>query len=187
MAKAQRAIATENAVTVTISEKQRKGRAVNAVAELFMRKLLVPKVYLNPIAFRIDNIDVVAVDRAGSGDIHAASILGPYLVSGAFGKALNALSEKAFNLVIRPSVENRDFHFQYVVVQPKFVDFLSKQNLFAEDGIGRVGIIEIIESPNALPEARIAVPAERFRVAPDKIKKFDNFQKKTAADMEIRG
>jgi hypothetical protein len=182
MAKAQRAISTTSSEAITISDKQRKGRAVNAVADLLQRRLLVPKVYLEPKSFVA--ADVLAVDRAGSGDVHGVHI---QLALALRGLLTSKLCEERLRQVSLPYIMDSDFHFKYIAVEPAFVDFLSKQNLFAKDGIGRIGIIEIIESPNALPEARIAVPAERFRVAPDKIAKFDNFQKKTPADMEIRG
>lgn len=175
MAKAQHAISTTSSEPSTLSDKQRKGRAVNAVADLLQRRLLVPKIYLEPKGSAF--ADVLAIDRAGSGDIHAVSV--DLLPIGAIHKA-------ALKQVLLPYIRNSDFHFKYVAVRRESVDFLSKENLFAEDGIGRIGIIEIIESPSTLTEARIAVPAERFRVPSDKVKKFDNFQKKTPADIEIR-
>ncbi len=182
MAKEQRAVSTTSSEVITISDKQRKGRAVNAVADLLQRRLIVPKIYLEPMGFAL--MDVLAVDRAGSGDIHGVHIeLAPALR----GLITSKLCEERLRQVALPHIMNSDFHFKYISVEPTFVDFLSKQNLFAEDGIGRIGIIEIIENPSALLEARIAVPAERFRVSSDKVKKFDNFQKKTPADMEIRG
>jgi hypothetical protein len=166
-----------------LSSQQRQGRALNAVASLLRNTLRVPNIYLKPKfnPRELPFADVLAIDRAGSGDVHGVHIqLAPAPMA-------PTLRKENLRQVSLPLIMNSDFHFKYIAVEAAFVDFLSKQNLFAEDGIGRIGIIEIIESPNALPEARIAVPAERFRVASDMIKKFDNFQKKTPADMEIRG
>src|SRR5271157_3199763 len=53
--------------------RQQKGRAVKAVAEVLRKKLLVPSIYLEPHSPYIA-ADVLAVDRAGSGDLHAVEI-----------------------------------------------------------------------------------------------------------------
>lgn len=180
MPKVQAAPAKERPGMSALSEEQRKGRATNAVAELLMRKLLVPKIYLKPKDF---SVDVLAVDRAGSGDIHGVWI-GP-LSEPPLGPKTRKLFEIRLESILA-STWYSDFHFKYIAVQPPFVDPLSMKKLFAENGIGRVGVIEIIESPSAPPEARIAIPAERFQVTPAEIKKIDAFQKKTAADREIR-
>lgn len=183
MSKIQAAPSKVRAGATAISEEQRQGRAANAVAELLMRKLFVPKIYLKPSNF---SIDVLAVDRAGSGDIHGVriddSLTAPPAPLGSVGKTL-------YEIVLNHSLaltKTSGFHFKYIAVRPPFVDLLSERNLFAENGIGRVGVIEIIERASAPPEARIAVQPERFRVSPEWIKRFDNFQKKNAADMEIR-
>jgi hypothetical protein len=183
MPKAQVSRSTMDVEVVAVSERQRQGRAANAVAELLMRKLLVPKIYLEP---RNIGIDVLAVDRAGSGDIHGVRIDQQYSPPAPLGRIQKELCEIVFHHSLTLT-KRSGFHFKYIAVKSPFVDFLSKKNLFAEDGIGRVGIIEIIEHPSAPPQARIAVPPERFRVALADIKKFDEFQKKTPADMEIRG
>lgn len=159
-----------------ISEKQRQGRAANAVAELLQRKLLVPRIYIQPRGFpTMRQIEgVLAFDRAGSGDIHAVDLILDR--NEAIGSA--KLLKRFFDLI--PA------HFRYLAVDSSAVNDLASQPLFAPDGIGRIGIIEIIESPTRPSEARIVVQAERFRLEPDWIKKFDNFQKKTPADMEFR-
>ena len=70
---------------LSLSEKQREGRAVNAVAEMMMRNLLVPKIFLEPKGPKIfvkpklvntntTFADLLAIDRAGSGDVHAVEI-----------------------------------------------------------------------------------------------------------------
>ncbi|HET9099632.1 MAG TPA: hypothetical protein VFN62_04515 [Acidobacteriaceae bacterium] len=165
------------------------------MAALLMRKLIVPKIYFEPKAlasfkkpttyehlflppdsYRAPN--VLAIDRAGSGDVHAVHLF-PGQINGL--KNLKNLAE-----FIQLFLTAFPAHFKYVAVGTQTTDFVSKQQLFADDGIGRVGIIEIVENPSAPPEARIVVRPERFRVEHDWIEKFDNFQKKTHADMEIR-
>lgn len=175
--------------TMALSEKQRKGRAANAVADMLVRKLLVPKVYMAPKGLKIflkpnfqlnENpwIDVLAIDRAGSGDTHGVLIdLG----------LSRELDESSINRYLNFYIQKAAIHFKYIAVNTESVDFLSKLGLFAEDGIGRVGIIEVIEKPSIPPLANIVIPAERFRVKNQWIVEFDKFQKKNPADIEIRG
>jgi hypothetical protein len=173
-----------------ISEKQREGRAVNAVAELLMRKLLVPKIFLEPrhleipvkrsLVWDLDRLlNVLAIDKAGSGDIHAVKVI--------LGKTRESNDEIKLGLCTKNFRDAYPVHFKYIAVDSEAVDFVSKLQLFAENGIGRVGIIEILENPGVAPEARIVIQPERFRVAPEWVEKFDKFQQKTPADMEIRG
>jgi hypothetical protein len=174
----------------------RVGRAANAVAELLIRKLIVPKIYFEPKALEsfqkatiyqhlflppdsYKSPNVLAIDRAGTGDVHAIHIF-PGPIMGL--KNLKNLAE-----FIQHFLATFPAHFKYVAVGSEISDFVSKQQLFAEDGFGRVGVIEIKDNPNAPPEARIVIQAERFRVEPKWIEKFDNFQKKTPADRETRG
>ena len=173
---------------MAINEKQRKGRAANAVAELLVRKLLVPKVYMGPKGLRIflkpefelnENpwVDVLAIDRAGSGDTHGVMIvLSP--------KKL--LDETSFEDFLKFYVAKAAIHFKYIAVDTNSIDFVSKQALFADDGIGRIGVIEVIESPSGPPKAKVAIQPERFRVKRQWLEEFDRFQKKTPADIEIR-
>ena len=196
MAKARRAIATTSSEAITISDKQWQGRAVKAVANLLQRKLLVPRIYLRGKSIKIffnpkyENEEypfasVVAVDRAGAGDIHGVRVLPrlPHILLEPGGMGASTLSYFILPII---KGEGDAFHFKYLAVESELVDLVSKQNLFAEDGIGRVGVIAIAERLSSPPEARIVIPAERFQLAPDKVKRFDAFQKKTPADIEIR-
>lgn len=187
MARAQRAISTTSSEAIKISDKQRKGRAVNAVAELLQRRLLVPKIFLESkglifsggLPANLRTIDVLAIDRAGSGDI--------YIVEFKLCNADISTSGAILSRSIKTLLNTVPAHFKYLAVDSGTFNFVSQQQLFAKDGIGRIGIIEIIENPSAPPEARIAIQAERFRVEHSWIKKFDSFQRKITADIEIRG
>lgn len=178
----------------TLSEKQRAGRAINAVADLLTKRLLVPKIFLDNIFVEPKTkvyvkprlapgqqpiADLMAIDRAGSGDIHAVEVFFTQIGDKRFLD--RAVPEK-----IQRILKFRPFHFFYFAVEPALAKSFSKLQLFAEDGIGRIGIIEIVENSSAPPEARVLIQAERFRVAPDWIKEFDRFQQKTPADMEFR-
>ncbi|HET9088142.1 MAG TPA: hypothetical protein VFN53_11515 [Acidobacteriaceae bacterium] len=176
---------------IPISGKQREGRATNVIAELLMAKLLVPKIFLKPRTLKIFlkpdlnqnakpflTIDVLAIDRAGSGDIHAVHIFLDQTKD--LREQIKLATHVQFLLSYIP------VHFKYIAVDSQSIDFVSKQQLFAKDGIGRVGIIEVKEIKSGPPEARIVIQPERFRVNPDAIKEFDKFQNRARADMEFR-
>ncbi len=50
------------------------GRAKNAVQDYLIHKLLFPKVYLDA-EFNGKKVDVLAIDREGTGDVHAVYIV----------------------------------------------------------------------------------------------------------------
>src|ERR1035438_1843380 len=57
----------------TLTLRQKEGRAVNAVAELLRKTLSAPNIYIEPRSPELA-VDVLAVDRAGSGDLHSVEI-----------------------------------------------------------------------------------------------------------------
>lgn len=162
-----------------INERQREGRAANAVADLLMRRLLVPKIFFEAkgFVFSGERVDLLAIDRAGSGDIHVVK----FKLSGTSSPSKAVISNS-----VKALLNAVPAHFKYLAVDRRSLDTVSQQQLFAKDGIGRVGIIEITEKPSSPPEARIVIAAERFRLEHNWIKKFDAFQKKTQPDIEIR-
>jgi len=89
-------------------------------------------------------VDVLAIDRAGSGDVHAVKIV--YQGS----DTENALEFVVANIVIPPPPANILPHFIYAAVvdnglaASKYVP--SEQivkKLLAEDGVGRIGILYV--------------------------------------------
>src|ERR1017187_6236394 len=57
-----------------VQELQKRGRAMNAVQEFLVHKLLFPKVYLDA-DWNGSKVDVLAIDRAGVGDVHAVRLV----------------------------------------------------------------------------------------------------------------
>jgi hypothetical protein len=59
-----------------LGPRQRHGRAINSVADFLRKspKLSVPNIYINPHMPLLTEIDILAVDRAGSGDLHAIEV-----------------------------------------------------------------------------------------------------------------
>jgi hypothetical protein len=59
---------------IEIQTQQDLGRAKNALQNYLIRKLLIPKVYLDA-EWDGEHVDVLAIDRAGVGDVHAVRIV----------------------------------------------------------------------------------------------------------------
>jgi hypothetical protein len=166
---------------LTISERQREGRAANAIAEMLSRRLLVPKIFFDSIVppFKSMRIDVLAIDRAGSGDIHGVEIK--------LGTPKKPIARSVLQMKIQLLLKDFPAHFRYVALDSQYIDLVLKQKLFAEDGLGRVGVIEVIDNLSDLPTTKVVIQPERFRLESGWIQSFDRFQKRTPADMEIRG
>jgi hypothetical protein len=166
-----------SAMPLSLSARRRHGRAVNAVAEFFRKSLRVPEIYLG-LGAPLKAADVIAVDAAGSGDIHAAEIK----VFDARAMSTTQVLEEVRKLRDLPS------HFKYLVlpVHPAIIRLQSGQGLFSSDGIGRIGILELIESESEPPTVQLAVKAERFKVAPTEMAKVERLLDRSSPDMFVR-
>ena len=125
------------------------------------RTLSVPNIYLEPPANLIA-ADVLAVDRAGAGDLHAVEIklfenrplLGPQ------GRLLEIIST-----AYRRSI-NLPAHFRYLAIPKSSLDILhgnlTRLERYADDGIGRLGIIAITENGADHPWLKWLFPQSVF-------------------------
>ncbi len=183
--------------------RQREGRAMNAVAELLREKLSVPNIYLRPQSAGL-GVDVLAVDRAGAGDLHAVEINFPEDFKWAseqlpkdsaawnqvyaefmpqFRKHLAGLHRKLMSL---PA------HYRYLAIPIPKVSFelLAGElasGLYSPDGIGRLGIMAIAERGDKPPLAEILIEPERFRVDPARLLKVEKtLLEKVRPDIEVR-
>jgi hypothetical protein len=175
---------SEEATKLTL--RQREGRAVNSVAELLRRTLSVPNIYLAPPNSLI-SADVLAVDRAGAGDLHAVEIklLGNGQIVGPQYRRLEIIKRAHRLSTSMPA------HFRYLAIQSSFLDVLegdlSRVGLYAQDGIGRIGIISITEKGIDTPAADVVLAPERFRVDPGRLKAIENkLLAKSRPDIEVR-
>lgn len=156
-----------------LSLEQRESRAKNAVAGFLFRHLIVPKVFFDAHwPGRGNRIDVLALDRSGSGDIHVAEIKA---VSGAL-----AISRTVAALKKIPA------HFKYLALFDNGNYRPDERLLYAQDGLGRIGILRVKEDDLGNLSAEFAVRPERFRVDPTYFKLVDKFTAGRSADMEIR-
>ncbi|MBZ5630401.1 MAG: hypothetical protein LAO06_16195 [Acidobacteriia bacterium] len=153
-----------------LSAQQLERRGANAVAELLMRTLIVPKIYFEASwPTRLNKVDVLAVDRAGAGDIHVVEV-----------KVGN--SELPHSIA---SVKQVPAHYKYLALLENGSYWPSEDLLYAADGMGRIGLIRIEERDNEMQATLFSRP-ERFRIEPASVRQIEQFTKKNPPDWEIR-
>ena len=154
-----------------LTESQREARGKNAVAALLARRLIVPKIFFDAHwPGRTSQVGVLAVDRAGAGDIHVVEVT----------VGVRAAAEAVTQLIHLPA------HYKYVAIVDPGSYSLQERTLYSEDGLGRIGVILFDEKAHDELQARIEIAPERFRVGPSVIKQIDRFTAKEHADIEIR-
>ena len=163
-----------------LSNRTRRGRAINSIAEFLRSSLTVPNIYFEPHIQ--GHLDLLAVDRGGAGDLHGVEIdipsstpLGPVTLQ---GKLIISLSR----LNAHPT------HYKYLAL-PKtdpLLRILTKLQLFSSDGIGRTGILLLSEQTDGLPLVEVAIKPERYRVPPSTMEKVDKFLARSRPDIEVR-
>jgi len=190
--------------TRELTLRQREGRAINAVAELLRRKLSVPNIYLEPPGSLI-LADVLAVDRGGSGDLHAVEIKMERDLSPSEGQRRRPYNQKDLNELnemwnakfreklygIHRHLMSMPAHYRYLAVPFECLDRvlgeLGHSGLFPEDGIGRLGVISITEKGQESPTAEMVFAPERFRVDPAKLRAIETkLLAKSRPDIEVR-
>ncbi|HWG20671.1 MAG TPA: hypothetical protein VG225_09075 [Terracidiphilus sp.] len=166
---------------------QNLGRAKNALQAFLIQKLYIPKVYLDADWNGV-RVDVLAIDRDGTGDVHAVRIVPPqgrFIEDGGMVK----IGKKVFDSV--KELKSLPSHYQYVAVVSDDPDTrrfspadLILQESFAEDGVGRVGILYVdftIEPP-----VEVKLKAERFRSSKEIIELADRYVADHTANWEVR-
>ena len=125
-------------------------RAREAVTELMFKRLVVPNIYFDaPWPSSPGRVDMVAIDRAGSGDVHVFDFKGAPGAARAHVQGLLGMpgSYRWLVVVSRP--------YEQTAPVPKRV-------LDAPQGMGRIGLIEVELDQTDRFHAHVAVPAERF-------------------------
>lgn len=162
---------------LSLSARRRHGRSVNAVAAYLNNALRVPEVYLN-FGGPLRNADVVAADAAGSGDIHAVEIK----IADAHTLSTRDILEAVDKLKQMPA------HFKYLAlpVHPAIQRLTQSQALFASDGLGRIGLLKLVESDDGPPTVELLVKPERFRMAQSDLIKVEKVLTRSHPDMFVR-
>jgi hypothetical protein len=129
-------------------------RAKDAVADCLIRHLVLPNVYFDAAWPGAENhVDVLAIDRAGSGDVHVVEVKG-----GSFDpkKTLAQLMEIPAQFRWLAAVKNpRQSRWPISGQVPSY--------LYPSDQTGRIGIIEVVRMSEDELGANIKFKAERFR------------------------
>lgn len=163
------------------------GRAKNAVQDYLTFKLLFPKVYLDA-EFNGKKVDVLAIDREGTGDVHAVYIV----YQGT--DVENALETVSANIVTPPSPANILPHFIYAAVVnngPGASKYVPSEQIIqkslAEDGVGRMGIlyVDLCEDDPKF-QVRVLLKAERFRSSKEIVELADRYVAEHTANWEVR-
>ena len=161
------------------------GRAKNAVQDYLTHKLLFPKVYLDA-EFNGVKVDVLAIDREGTGDVHAVSIV----YQGT--DVERALEQVADNVGIPPAKIVPHFIYAAVINNgPDASKYVPSEQIiqksFAEDGVGRMGIlyVDLTEDDPKL-QVRVMLKAERFRSSKEIVELADRYVAENHANSEVR-
>jgi hypothetical protein len=164
---------------------QELGRAKNTLQDYLIRKLVVPKVYLDA-DWNGAQVDVLAIDRAGVGDVHAVLMVpDDHVGEGIVWKVLNSVRELKGSL---PS------HYRYVAVIQDRPDSRKPHEVaeesairesLAADGVGRIGVL-YVDLTEENPVVRIVLKAERFRSSKEIIELADRYVAEHTANWEVR-
>jgi hypothetical protein len=158
---------------VVLSPEQQRERAKNAVADFLFRQLIVPKVFFDaPWPDRSSRVDVLAVDRSGSGEIHVVEVK--------IGTGLADIQHIVAQLAGIPA------HFKYVALLGNKSYRPKDRILYAPDGMGRVGVIQIKEDAAGNLSAELSVRPERFRLDSSIFKRIDRFTASRPPNLEVR-
>ena len=158
----------------TLRPEQQEARAKNAVADFLLRQLIVPKVFFDaPWPNRNSRVDVLAVDRSGSGDVHVVEVK----VGTSVLKDIGAVVAE---------LDRIPAHFKYLALFDSNNCRLDDRMLYAPDGMGRVGVIQVREDSTGNLSAEFCVRPERFRLDSSVFKKIDRFTASRNPNLEIR-
>lgn len=154
-----------------LSEEQQRARVKNVVARFLFGALIVPKIFFDAHwpSKRI-RVDVLAVDRAGAGEIHIVEVK---VGAGNFSEALREIA-------VVPA------HFKYLALFGNASYIPTDDGLYAPDGMGRIGVIQVRELGAKDLSAEFLIRPERFRLDSSFFKQIDKFTTNRPADMEIR-
>ncbi len=154
---------------------QLQARSKNAVGDFLFRQLVVPKIFFDAHwPNRSSRIDVLAVDRSGSGEIHAVEV-----------RRAKDLKLEVEGVIAR--LLGIPAHFRYLALFDNSKNVRPRGDmLYSPDGMGRIGIIEVKEDAMGNLSAEMAVRPERFKLDSSVFKTIDRFTATHPANLEVR-
>lgn len=157
-----------------------EGRGKNAVAQLLSQKLIVPKIFFDARwPSRTTQVDVLAVDRSGAGDVHAVEIK----------VSKHQLATTLRNLIRLPAQYKYLAYFSLSDEQETLFTPDSERDgrLYARDGLGRIGTICLYQGePGEALIAELMIEPERFQVPPTLYEDIDRYLDKHTPDIAVR-
>ncbi|MCX6844622.1 MAG: hypothetical protein NTX53_20355 [candidate division WOR-3 bacterium] len=162
----------------------REERCLEPVARCLMRTLLVPNVYFSRVwppreGADVTCVDVVAIDRAGTGDVHVVEIK---------MSLADALADGVHVIMGVPA------HYRWVAYQGEglrpvgmsaMLSLQSEKPLLPKKGMGRIGVIEVVRMAGGDLGANIRLKAERFQPG-DIDALVQEFQRREKPDIEFK-
>jgi hypothetical protein len=165
------------------------GRAKNSVQSFLIRKLLIPKVYLD-VDWNGWPVDVLAIDRAGVGDVHAVRLV-PWESGHRDDHGYSDFLEKTVAAEVS-NFAGFPGHFRYLAIicsEPNRQQWIPskgvKNQSLAADGVGRVGIL-YLDVTDEDAEVEVLLKPERFRSSKEIVELSDRFVSEHTANWEIR-
>jgi hypothetical protein len=173
-----------------VQELQKRGRAMNAVQEFLVHKLLFPKVYLDA-DWNGSKVDVLAIDRTGVGDVHAVRLV---------PVELDGEPEWQYLVIRAASLVNEQIEvLGSLLAQFRYIALIGlsrgmelfhpnpelSRKMLAQDGVGRIGILHVDLTEDD-PSVRVILKAERFRSSKEIVELSDRFVAEHTANWEFR-
>ncbi len=163
------------------------GRAMNAVQDYLIQKLLIPKIYFEAQWNGVP-VHVLAVDRAGAGDVHVVWFL--YIAPGTRLQEISGLLANKLPNVVE-EIQSLPSHYRYIAL---FSDdpnahrtHLLKEvtsKALARDGVGRVGILDVDLSRDEASVTVLLKP-ERFRSSKELVEMTHRFVSEHTPNWQI--
>ncbi len=164
------------------------GGAKNALLSYFENTLSIPKIYIDTEWAGLP-VEVLAINRDGAGDVHAAVLIS-LATFGEGGPGLMSVSKHFDEIVER--LQRLPAHYKWIaVVDGRLSGTMSfdqynqrRDKMYSQDGLGRIGLLQVVFQEQEEPTVHVVIKAERFRAKVSEL--ADNYIQAHNADWEIR-
>jgi len=157
---------------------ERTERCLEPVSRAWIRHLIVPHIYFEAVIGDF-YLDLLAVDRAGTGQSHGVRI---------YTDLESALTKGVADMLQAPT------HYRWLAYQGDGIlprnevqeaQLKTQKLLFPAAGMGRLGVIEIVGMANQDLGANVRVKAERFKVQTQHLDLLTQFVKAHRPDIDF--